>query len=227
MAMRRRKNPRQFAVIGLGRFGTSVAQTLYQMGYDILAVDSDEEKVQAVASMVTHAVQADATDENAMRALGIRNFDVAVISIGDIQASILATLVLKGLGIKQIVVKALSELHGKVLEKVGADKIIYPERDMGVRVAHNLVSGNIVDYIGLVPGYSIIEVVAKDVFVGKSLKELDLRAKYGISIVGIKRNGKVFIAPGAEDKIQRNDTLIAMGPDEMLEKLEQPDAATW
>jgi trk system potassium uptake protein TrkA len=158
MVNRKQKHIYQYVVIGLGRFGTSVAQTLYQMGCEVLAIDTDEEKVQAVANIVTHAVQADATDENAMRALGLRNFDVAIISIGDIQASILTTLVLKEMGIKRLVAKALSELHGRVLEKIGADKVIYPERDMGMRVAHNLVSGSILDYMELAPGYSIIEV---------------------------------------------------------------------
>jgi trk system potassium uptake protein TrkA len=224
MATRKRKNLRQYVVIGLGRFGTSVAQTLYQMGCEVLAIDSDEEKVQAMASIVTHAVQADATDESAMRALGLRNFDVAIISIGDIQASILATLVLKEMGINRLVAKALSELHGRVLEKIGADKVIYPERDMGMRVAHNLVSGSIVDYVELAPGYSIIEVLAQGEFTGRTLKELDLRARFGVSIMAIKRGSQVIVAPGADDYIQPGDKLIAMGRDEMLELLEQGEA---
>jgi trk system potassium uptake protein TrkA len=219
MVNRKQKHIYQYVVIGLGRFGTSVAQTLYQMGCEVLAIDTDEEKVQAVANIVTHAVQADATDENAMRALGLRNFDVAIISIGDIQASILTTLVLKEMGIKRLVAKALSELHGRVLEKIGADKVIYPERDMGMRVAHNLVSGSILDYMELAPGYSIIEVAAQGEFTGRTLKDLDLRARYGVSIMAIKRGKQVIVAPGADDYIQYGDTLIAIGKDEMLELL--------
>ncbi|NMB45009.1 MAG: TrkA family potassium uptake protein [Firmicutes bacterium] len=223
MATRKRKHPRQYAVIGLGRFGTSVAQTLYEMGCEVLAIDSDEEKVQMVANTVTHAVQADATDEGAMRALGLRNFDVAIVSIGDVQASILTTLVLKEMGIKWLIAKALSELHGRVLEKIGADKVIYPERDMGMRVAHNLISGSIVDYVELAPGYSIIEVVAQGKYSGRTLKELDLRARYGVSIMAIKRGAEVIVAPGANDYIQTGDQLIAIGKDEMLERFEQAE----
>ncbi|NMB12726.1 MAG: TrkA family potassium uptake protein [Firmicutes bacterium] len=223
MANRKRKHLYQYVVIGLGRFGTSVAQTLYQMGCEVLAIDSDEEKVQAMANIVTHAVQADATDESAMRALGLRNFDVAIVSIGDIQASILATLVLKEMGIKRLVAKALSELHGRVLEKIGADRVIYPERDMGMRVAHNLVSGSIVDYVELAPGYSIIEVAAHGEYTGRSLKNLDLRARYGVSIMAIKRGNQVIVAPGANDYIESGDTLIAIGKDEMLEFLEKAE----
>lgn len=218
--MRRRRNQKQYVVIGLGRFGTSVAQTLYQMGCEVLAIDSDEEKVQAVASMVTHAVQADATDEAAMRALGVRNFDVAIVSIGDVQASIMTTLVLKAMGVRQTVAKALSELHGRVLEKVGADKVIYPERDMGVRVAHNLISGNIVDYVELVPGYSIVEVLARGSLVHKTLRELDLRARYGISVMAIKRGNDIIVAPGANDAVEPGDKLVAIGQDEMLDRLQ-------
>ncbi|MCL4516617.1 MAG: TrkA family potassium uptake protein [Firmicutes bacterium] len=213
---------KQFAVIGLGRFGSSVARTLYSMGYDVLAVDSDEAKVQEMADEVTHAVQADATDEEVLKSLGIRNFDVAVVSIGtDVQASIMATLVLKELGVPYIVAKALNVLHGKVLEKIGADRVVYPERDMGIRVANNLVSANMLDYIELAPGYSIVEFVASREFVGKTLRQLGFRAKYGINIMAIKRGDEIQVSPGAEDKVQGNDILIAMGPDEQLEALER------
>lgn len=224
MALRRRRPARrQFAVIGLGRFGSSIARTLYQMGYEVLAVDKDEELVQEMATVVTHAVQADATDESAVRALGLRNFDVVVVGVGDLQASILTTLVLKGIGVPRVVAKALSELHGRVLEKVGADRVVYPERDMGVRVAHNLVSGNLIDYIELKPGFSIVEAVAKPAFAGRTLKQLDLRAKYGISIIAIKRGDEIKVNPGADDVVLENDILVAMGEDDQLEKLESPE----
>ena len=138
--------PKQFAVIGLGRFGTSVAQALYHMGHDVLAVDISEERVNSVMKDVTHVVQVDSTNEAAIRSLGLDNFNVVIVSIGqDVQASILTTLILKELGVKNIVAKARTELHGKVLYKIGANRVVYPERDMGVRVAHNLVSANILD----------------------------------------------------------------------------------
>lgn len=221
MAIRRRRaGGKQFAVIGLGRFGSSVARTLYELGHEVLAIDASEERVQAMVNSVTHVVQGDATDENALRALGIRNVDVAVVAIGDLQASILATVILKELGVRTILAKAVSQLHGKVLERVGADRIVYPERDMGVRAAHNLVSGNLIDYIELSPGFSIVEVIAKESFAGRTLQQLDLRAKYGISIVAIKRGEQVLVGPGADDVIQEGDILVAMGEDEKLERLD-------
>ena len=212
---------RQFAVIGLGRFGASVATNLYRMGYEVLAIDANEDIVREMADEVTHAVEANATDEDALKSLGIRNFDVVVVSIGqDIQSSILCCLVLKELGVKYIVAKAVNELHGKVLQKVGADRVVFPERDMGSRVAHNLVAANLLDYIELAPGYSIVEVVAKPEFYGKSLQDLGFRARYGIIITAIKRGKKVVIAPGAEDVIMDGDVLVAIGEDRQLEKME-------
>lgn len=143
---------KSFAVIGLGRFGMSVAKTLAAMGCEILAIDSDEHKVQEIAAKVTHAVQADAKDEDVLRALGVQNADVVIVATTqDIQTSILVTVMIKEMGVKTVVVKAKNELHGRVLQKIGADKIVYPERDMGIRVAHNLVSKSIIDYIELSP----------------------------------------------------------------------------
>lgn len=214
---------RQFAVIGLGRFGTSVAETLTHLGHQVLAIDKDEEKVQHLVGTVTHAVQADVTDETALKALGIRNVDVAVVAIGqDMGSSILATLVLKGLGVKHVIAKAHSELHGKVLEKVGADRVIYPERDMGVRVANNLVSSNILDYIELSPDYGIVETVTPKAFIGKTLRELNLRAKYGINVVAIKgKDEKIRVSPGADDRIQEGDIIVAIGSTETLNRLKE------
>ena len=162
---------KQFAVIGMGRFGSSVAKTLYNLGYDVLAIDHDESRTDEVVEMVTHAVTADSTDEDALRSLGLRNFDVVVVAIGqDIQASILTTLILKEMGVGMIVVKAQNELHGKVLAKIGADKVIYPERDMGARVAHHLISPNILDHIELSNDYSIVDLEAGPGLVGKNLR---------------------------------------------------------
>ncbi|HAE91450.1 MAG TPA: potassium transporter Trk, partial [Tissierella sp.] len=161
---------KSFVVIGCGRFGSSIARTLYSLGNEVLAIDSSEEIIKEISEEVTHAVQADVMDETVLMDLGLRNFDVAVVAIGsDIEASIMATLVVKDLGIDKVIAKAQSELHGKVLSKIGADKIIFPERDMGVRVAHNLASTNILDFIELSPDYSILEIAALKEWEEKSL----------------------------------------------------------
>ncbi|KUK73859.1 MAG: Potassium uptake protein, integral membrane component, KtrA [Clostridiales bacterium 38_11] len=213
---------KQFVVIGCGRFGSSVAKTLCKLGYDVLAIDKDPDKVQEIAEYVTHAVQADANDENALRTIGIRNFDVAVVTIGsDIQASIMGTLLVQELGIKKVISKAQNELHAKVLYKIGAHKVIFPERDMGIRVAHNLVSSNILDVIEFAPDYSIIEVVAKEEWADKSLKELKLPNEFGVSVMAIKSGDDLNISPYAEDIIRRGDTLIVIGDNNSLKKLEQ------
>ncbi|MBB6672501.1 TrkA family potassium uptake protein [Cohnella nanjingensis] len=213
---------KQFAVIGLGRFGSSVAKYLAEMGYEVLAIDDDEERVQDVANIVTHAVSADSTDEEAMRALGVRNFDVVVVAIGqDIQASILTTLILKDLGVPKIIVKAQNELHGKVLSKIGADKVVFPERDMGLRVAHHLISPNILEHIELSPDYSIVELKVPSSMVGKNLKQLDIRVKYGCNVLAVKRGSDMNVAPRADEGIDAEDILVIVGRNEQLTKLEQ------
>ncbi|HDK7158290.1 TPA: TrkA family potassium uptake protein [Clostridium botulinum] len=212
---------KQFVVIGLGRFGTSVAKTLYTLGNDVLAIDSSEDIVQSISDSVTHSVQIDATDENSLRALGIRNFDVAVITIGsDIQASTMATLLVKEMGVKYIIAKANTEIHAKVLYKIGADRVVFPERDMGVRVAHNLVSTNILDYIELSPNYSIAEIVTPKQWHGKTLNELNIRANYGINVVALKRGEEINVSPVAEDIIDSGDIIVAIGSEEDLTKVE-------
>ncbi len=213
---------KQFVVIGLGRFGTSVAKNLSSSGYDVLAIDSRESAVQAIMNDVTHAVQADAREEENLKALGVRNFDVAIVAIGDdLQASILITLMLKELGINYVVAKAQNSLHGKVLEKVGADRIIYPEKDMGARLAHNLVSANVMDFIELSPDYSIAEIKSPTIFVNKSLGELNLRSLYGISVMAIKRGDNIIIAPGAESRVESKDILVIVSHIKALDKLPQ------
>lgn len=213
---------KQFIVIGLGRFGTSVAETLYSLGNDVLAVDVDEEVIQDISEKVTHAVQVDANDEQSLRALGVGNFDVAIISIGsDIQASILSTLLVKELGVKHIITKANNALHAKVLYKIGANRVIFPERDMGVRVAHNLCSSNILDYIELSPDFSIAEVVSPQEWHEKSLKDLNLRAEYGINVMAIKRNNEIDVSPSADEIIQANDIIVAIGGNQELNNIEK------
>lgn len=212
---------KQFVIIGLGRFGSSIAKTLYSLGNDVLAIDKDEDIVQEIADSVTHAVQLDATDENALRSLGIRNFDVAVVTIGDnIQSSIMATLLVKELGVKYIIAKGHSDLHAKVLYKIGADRVVLPEKDMGIRVAHNLVSANILDYIELSDDYSVMEIQVLHEWAGKTLNELKLRSKYGINVMAIKRGDEVNLSPAADDIIEENDIIVAIGSAEDLSKLE-------
>jgi trk system potassium uptake protein TrkA len=212
---------RQFAVIGLGRFGSSVAKTLSKLNFEVLAIDEREDRIQEMSAIFTHAVQADSTDEEALRAMGIRNFDVVVVAIGeDIQASILTTLILKEIGIPTIVVKAVNELHGKVLKKIGADKVIYPERDMGQRVAHHLISSNILDHIELSADYSIVEISVSNQMVGKSLRQLDIRAKYGCNVIAIKQQEKLIIPPSGEDPLKPEDVLVIVGNNENLQTFE-------
>ena len=213
---------KQYAVIGCGRFGSSVARTLYGLGYDVMAIDEHEDVIQNISDSVTHAVQADATDEASVKSLGIRNFDVAVITIGsNIQSSILITLIVKELGVKYVVAKAQNELHAKVLYKIGADRVVFPERDMGVRVAHNLVSSNILDYIELAPDYSIVEISALKDWEGKTLSELNMRAKYGINVMAIKHGSEINISPNALDTIRKDDVLVVIGHNDDIQKLEK------
>jgi trk system potassium uptake protein len=212
---------KQYVVIGLGRFGSSVAKTLFELDNDVLAIDSDETVIQEISESVTHAVQMDATDENALRSLGIRNFDVAVITIGsDIQSSIMVTLVVKELGVKYIIAKAHNELHAKVLHKIGADRVVLPEKDMGVRVAHNLVSANVLDFIELSPDYSIAEIASPGEWQGKTLRELNMRANYGINVMAIKQKDAINVSPIADDSIGEGDILVVIGSYNDLSKLE-------
>jgi trk system potassium uptake protein TrkA len=211
---------KQFAVIGLGRFGTSVAKTLSSLGYEVLAIDSSEQHVQAIANDVTHAVQVDARDEEALKALGIRNFDVVIVAIGeDVQSNILVTVTLKEIGVNYVIAKAKNNMHGKVLEKIGADKVVYPEKDMGVRVAYHLVTPNILDFIELSPEYSIAEVAAPAAFIGKSLGKLNLRAEYGMSVIAIKKKDTIIADPGADSVIEEKDILVFVGKNDALNRL--------
>ncbi|MFB0958097.1 TrkA family potassium uptake protein [Clostridiaceae bacterium HFYG-1003] len=213
---------KQFIVVGLGRFGISVAETLSELGHDVLAIDKDENVIQDIADKVTHAVQLDATDEYALRTLGVRNFDVAVVTIGsNIQASIMITLLLKEAGVKYVICKGQSELHKKVLLKIGADRVVLPEKDMGYRVAHNLVSSNLVDLIELSDDYQIIEMNAPDSWIGRTIKDLDVRANYGITILALRsKTDDINISPTADVVIPPESVIIAVGTNEDLLHLE-------
>jgi trk system potassium uptake protein len=212
---------KQFVVIGLGRFGTSVAKTLSTLGHDVLAMDKNEHAIQVIMKDVTQAVQADAREEETLRALGVRNFDVAIVAIGDdLEANILITLMLKEMGIPYVVAKAQSIQHGKVLEKIGADKIVYPEQDMGIRLANNLIKTNVMDFIELSLDFSIFEIIAPAQFVDKSIGKLNLRAFYKLNVVAIKKGEeKIVIAPGANAVIEEKDILVIVCNKKALSRL--------
>ncbi|KQC47790.1 MULTISPECIES: potassium channel family protein [Geobacillus] len=213
---------KQFAVIGLGRFGGSICRTLSEQGMEVLAIDIDEDRVNEFASIASHAVVGDTTDESVLKSLGIRNFDHVIVAIGDnIQASILTTLILKELGVNHITVKATNDYHEKVLKKIGADQIVHPERDMGERIAHNLISNNVLDYLELSDKYSIVEIVASERLDGHSLLELDIRARYGINIVAIKRGTSVIVSPLASEIIRKGDVLVVIGADSDIDRFEE------
>ena len=213
---------KQFAVIGLGMFGKSVASALNEMGYEVLAIDADEEKVQDFSNVIPHVVQADTTDINSLKALGIRNFDVVIVAIGqNLQANILTTLLLNELGVANVVSKAQSEIHGKMLLKLGAARVVYPERDMGVRLAHSLVSSNVLEYIQLSPDLSIVEVSAPGSIVGKTLVEANLRARFEINVVAIKHGGELFVPPNPEKAINAGDTLFVVGRNKGVQAFEE------
>ena len=218
---RKKQSERQFAVIGLGRFGRNIAIALHEMGYDVLAIDRDMERVQEFSHEVTHVVQADTTDEDALRSLGILNFDVVIVAIGsDIEANIMTTLQLKEIGVPYIVAIARNVLQIKVLEKIGANRVVAPERDMARRVAYNLASTNIMDYIELSPQFSIVEIAVPKAIRGKSLSESNIRAKYGLNVVAIKRHDNLIVSPLPTEKLLENDVVVVVGSNESINGLE-------
>ncbi|GAA3408838.1 TrkA family potassium uptake protein [Paenibacillus hodogayensis] len=213
---------KQFAVIGLGRFGSSLAKELVNQDLEVLGIDRDEETVEEMSDVLTHAIVADSTEEETLRSIGIRNFDCAIVAIGnDIQASIMTAILLKDLGVKKVVAKALTELHGKVLERLGVDRIIYPERDMGIRVAHQLANPNLLDYIELSKEYTIAELSVPQKLNGVSLQKLDPRAKYGCSVVAINKSSGIIIAPAAADVLNERDVMVIIGTNKQIESFEE------
>jgi len=209
-----------FVILGLGRFGQSVAKTLYELGHEVLAIDENEGLIQSISNHITYAIVGDVTDENVLKAAGIKNFDAAVVSTGrNLESSILVTQMLKEMGIKYILAKAQNELHARVLTKLGADRVVFPELDMGVRAAHNLVSTNIIDYIELSPDYTIIEINPPKRWEGKTLKELNVRVKHGINIIAIKNGNKINVSPTADYIVNNNDILVVIGSKSDIDKL--------
>lgn len=214
---------KEFVVIGLGRFGGSLCQELVDTGVEVLAIDKNPERLHDYSSVVTHSVEIDATDEQALNSIGIRNFDCVIVSIGeDIQSSILITLILKEMGMKQVWVKARNEYHQKVLEKIGADKIIHPERDMARRIAHHIGSDKVTDYIEISKDYSIIELIASKRLASKTLEEIAAQDKFNCSIVAIKKGEEdIIILPSKTTVIEQNDILVTIGKNRDLDRFEE------
>ena len=223
---------RQVAVIGLGRFGYGVAETLIRKGCEVLAIDVDPEKVQSISDLATFAVQCDASDDKALRAISIQNVDVAVVSMGEnLEASILIVQTLKEIGVKQIIAKGVSPLHGQILQNLGVTEVIFPERDAATRLAQRLISPNVFEYLELVPGYSVEEVAVPDHLSGLRLGEAQIRENYQINVIGIKKkvtrmvkgrmvSDEVFnVTPSLDDVIEKGDVLVVIGRQEDLDRL--------
>lgn len=218
----RKPDKRQVLVIGLGRFGSSIARTLCEDGVQVLAIDRRMDLVEEMRDHLTQAVQADSMDRDAMAALGVGEFDTAFVTIGaDIKASCVTTMLLKELGVSHVVVKASDEFHGRMLEKLGADKVLYPERDMGRRIAHNLVSGNLLEYIELSPDFSMAEILAEPGWAGKTLAELHLRDKLGINVVAVRSGDKTNPLPTSGTVLQEGDVMLVVAGEETLLKLKK------
>lgn len=218
---------KQFAVIGLGRFGTEVVRILSEKGYDVIAIDKDPARVKAVADEVTLAIELDATDEKALQDAGVQNVDVAIVSIGEhIEASIFVVMILKELGIKEIVAKALNELYGRILSQLGVNKVVHPERDMARKIAYSLISPEFLDHIELSPEYSIVELPVPDFLINRSIMDTNLRATHGITIIAIK-SGEApdtdkmtwNINPLPSDMIKNGDILVMLGANTDIEQL--------
>ncbi|BBF44324.1 Trk system potassium uptake protein TrkA [Lachnospiraceae bacterium KM106-2] len=211
---------KEFVVFGLGRFGKSVATTLAESGCEVLVVDENEDKIQEMADIVTYAVKADVCDAEMMESLGISNFDGAVVAIGeDLEASVMVTILAKELGIPYVLAKAQTEIHAKVLKKVGADQVVYPEKETGIRIANNLLMGNFFNAIELSCTTSMMEIDLPESWEGQSLAELNLRAKYKVNVIGIKQHDVLNINPDADQILNKSDILVVIGKNDMLNKL--------
>ncbi|HET9520836.1 MAG TPA: TrkA family potassium uptake protein [Candidatus Limnocylindrales bacterium] len=211
-------------VIGLGRFGSAAARELMALGHEVLVVDRDESRVNDIAPDVTHAIQADASDEAALRSLGAADFDHAIVAIsGDAEPSIFATMALKNLGVRNVVAKAGTALHGAILERVGANRVVYPEREMGTRVAHAFDTTHVIDYLDVAPGFGIVRFSPPPAWIGRSLREIDLQGRFQLAPIGLRRGPKVTVNPHRDEVLNASDELILIGLDDNLEKLEDAD----
>jgi len=217
-----RLNMKQFAVIGLGNFGYYLATHLYEKGHEVLAIDNNPSRIQEIKESVSRAVVADATERRAIEPLGISQMDAAVVCIGSVLSnSILTTLNLKDIGVKHVYAKAVSESHGRILHKIGALEIIFPEKDMGVSLAERLHNPNILDYLPFIEGYSIVEFVPPNGFIGKNLKALDLINQYGVQVLGVKElvPERLNMIPTGAFVVKDSDILILLGPNDALDGL--------
>ena len=209
-------------VIGLGRFGTAAARELMALGPEVLAVDDSEEKVNEIAPDVTHAVELDASDEQALRDAGAGDFEHAIVAISsNTEASIFATMALKNLGVRNVVTKAATTLHGKILERVGADRVVYPEREMGQRVAHSFSIPHVLDYLDVAPRFGIVLARPPESFVGRTFRQLDLPANLSLTPIAVRRGESVTVNPDPDDTVAADDQLILIGADDRLELLER------
>ena len=209
-----------YVVIGLGKFGTAVAERLYELGNEVLAIDECTENVQRIEHSVTYAVVADARDENVLRSLGVKNYDCAIVAIGtDLAASVITTLNLKELGVTQVICKATDETQKRALEKIGADRVLIPEREIGIKLAQTISSTSILDFIELSREYGIAELPTPAHWAGKTLRELNVRAKYGVNIIALKSGSKVNVSPAADAVLQADAVLVVVGSNEQLAKL--------
>ena len=215
---------KQIVVVGLGRFGISIARTLYSIGHDVLAIDTDEKTVQSISTEITHAIQADGTNETVLRELGIGNFDIGIVAIGAaVESSVLSTILLKKLGIPYVIARADNELHGSILEKIGADKVVYPEQEMGARVAQVVTLAEVSYYMPLVPGYGVARMTAPAYLVGEKLTDLGFgpKGKWEVAIVLIQREKEIIVTPSQQETIREGDVLVVAGNNDNLEKLLQ------
>lgn len=211
---------KSFVVIGLGRFGSRIAEKLYDMNCEVLAVDIDNEKVQQIADDVTQAVAGDARDKDVLRALGVRNCDCAIVAIAsNLSSSVFITMNLKELEVPYIVAKAQGTMHQRILEKLGADSVIIPEQEMADRIAHKLVEPNILDFIEISDEYSLIEEQAPDSWINKSIRDLSVRARLGVNIIAVKNGKDINIAPGGDYIVRNGDVLVIIGKYDALAKL--------
>ncbi|HRX07945.1 MAG TPA: TrkA family potassium uptake protein [Candidatus Limiplasma sp.] len=203
---------KQFMVLGMGLFGSSLAKALHDLGHEVLAVDADADLVEAIAPHVTQAVQIDATDEAALQELGVRNFDAVIVSIGkNLRDSILVCVIIKELGVPYLIAKATDEIHAKVLRKIGVDKVVFPERDMGIRVAKSLITPNVLEMMEFSGDYRLIEIILPAKWVGSSIIEVDVRRRFGISILAIQRDGQFVVSPSPDEVFQTGDILLVLG----------------
>lgn len=212
---------KRYAVIGLGRFGASVAKVLTEMGQYVLAIDSDGDRVDALAPVLSRVVKADATEPSTLKALRIAEFDTVVVAIGDnVEASVITALNCRDLGVKHLVAKAQDDAHGRVLERIGVDRVVYPQRDMGARVAYNISAGGVIDFVRLSEQYGMAELVAPPQLVGSTLQEADLPSKYGLNVMAIKRGKRVIVSPRADERVTADDLLVVIGDAQGITRLQ-------